>query len=168
MIESGARLFADMNAPGRAGCLGNIARHVTLVGTLAGEAKGSPVPGGDERKLVFAGYVAVAILSAVLLVVSGLGKLRRNPYIVRSVHEVARVPMHWFPILAGLEVAAAAGLLAGIKIAPVGIAATTGMVLYFVGAIVAHLRAKDAKGLGPAIQMLCLAIAALTTRTFSM
>ena len=65
---------------------------------------------------MFAVYVCVAILSAVLLaVVSGMGKLRRSPYIVKTVHDVVGVPLRWFPLLAGLEFAAAAGLLAGIR-----------------------------------------------------
>ena len=76
--------------------------------------------------------------------------------------------MQWFPFLAGLEFAAAAGLLLGIRWAPLGIAAATGMTLYFVGAIVAHVRVNDLKGLGPAVQMLFLAVAALFTRMLSM
>jgi hypothetical protein len=118
---------------------------------------------------MFTAYTAVALLSAVLLaLVSGLGKMRRHPYIVKSVHEVVGVPMQWFPLLAALEFAAATGLVLGIKWAPLGMAAAFGMVLYFVGAIVAHVRVRDVKGLGPAVQMLCLALAALTTRTLSM
>jgi len=109
------------------------------------------------------------MISALLLaVVSGLGKLRRNPYIVKTVHEVAGVPMRWFPFLAGLEFAAAAGLLLGIGWAPLGVAAAAGMTLYFVGAIAAHVRVHDWKGCLPAVQMLCLAIAALVTRSLSM
>jgi hypothetical protein len=118
---------------------------------------------------MFVAYVGVAIVSSILLAaVSGLGKLRRNPYIVKSVHEVVGVPMQWFPFLAGLEFAAATGLLLGIRWAPLGIAAATGMTLYFVGAVVAHVRVNDLKGLGPAVQMLCLAVAALFTRMLSM
>ena len=118
---------------------------------------------------MFAAYVGVAIVSSLLLaVVSGLGKLRRNPYIVKSVHDVVGVPMQWFPFLAGLEFAAATGLLVGIKWAPLGIAAAAGMALYFLGAILAHVRVNDLKGLGPAVQMLCLAVAALITRMMSM
>ncbi|HYO83088.1 MAG TPA: DoxX family protein [Bryobacteraceae bacterium] len=117
---------------------------------------------------MFAAYVCVAVLSSMLLaVVSALGKLRRNPYIVRSVHDVVGVPLQWFPFLAALEFAAAAGLLLGIKWAPLGIAAAAGMALYFVGAIVAHARANDVKGSGPALQMFCLAVTALITRTLS-
>jgi hypothetical protein len=44
-----------------------------------------------------------------------MGKLRRSPYIVKTVHDVVGVPLRWFPLLAGLEFAAAAGLLAGIR-----------------------------------------------------
>ena len=125
--------------------------------------------GKFHRVLMFAAYVGLAIVSAILLAaVSGLGKLRRNPYIVKSLHNVVGVPMRWFPFLAGLEFAAALGLLVGIRWAPLGIAAAGGMTLYFVGAIVAHARVKDWKGAGPAVQMLCLAVAGLTTRTLSM
>ncbi len=100
---------------------------------------------------MFGAYVGVAIVSSLLLaLVSGLGKLRRTPYIVKTVHDVVGVPIRWFPFLAGLEFAAAAGLLLGIRWAPLGVAAATGMVLYFVGAIVAH------------------AFAALITRTLSL
>jgi hypothetical protein len=42
---------------------------------------------------MFAAYVSVAILSSLLLVVSGVGKLRRTPYIVKTVHEVVGVPL---------------------------------------------------------------------------
>ena len=113
-------------------------------------------------------YSALAALSALLLAaVSATGKLRRNPYIVRSVHEVVGVPLHWFPILAALELAGAAGLLLGILWVPVGIAAAAGISLYFVGAVIAHLRVRDIRGAGPALQMLCLASAALITRMFS-
>jgi len=66
------------------------------------------------------------------------------------------------------EQTAAAGLLIGIKWAPVGIAAGIGMTLYFIGAIIAHVRVNDLKGSPPAVQMLCLAVAALVTRILSM
>lgn len=117
---------------------------------------------------MFAAYVCVAVLSSILLaVVSALGKLRRNRHIVNSVHIAVGVPLQFFPVLAALEFAAAAGLLVGIKWAPLGIAAAAGMALYFVGAIVAHARANDVKGSGPALQMLSLAVTALITRILS-
>ena len=118
---------------------------------------------------MFAAYVGIAIVSSFLLAaVSALGKLRGNTYIAKTVHEVARVPIRWFPFLAGLELAAAAGLLLGIRWAPLAVAAAAGMALYFVGAIAAHVRVSDIKGSWPAFQMFCLAIAALITRILSM
>ena len=117
---------------------------------------------------MFAAYVGIAIVSSLLLAFSGLGKLRRNSYIVKTVHEVAGVPIQWFPFLAGLEFAAATGLLVGIRWAPLGVAAAAGMALYFVAAIAAHVRVRDIKGSLPAFQMFCLALAALITRTLSM
>ncbi|MFB7915982.1 DoxX family protein [Streptomyces sp. NPDC056061] len=40
----------------------------------------------------------------------------------------------------------AVGLLVGIGCRPLGVAAAVGVVLYFLGAVIAHLRVKDVKG----------------------
>ncbi|WP_236566780.1 DoxX family protein [Nocardia sp. CY41] len=52
------------------------------------------------------------------------------------------------------EIAGAAGLLAGIWFAPLGVAAAIGLVLYFVGAVGAHLRGGDAAHVAPAAVIL--------------
>jgi len=44
-------------------------------------------------------------------------------------------------LLASLQIAGAVGALVGLAIAPIGIAASAGLLLYFLGAITAHLRA---------------------------
>ena len=49
--------------------------------------------------------------------------------------------------LALLDLAGAGGLLIGIGWRPLGIAAATGLLLYFLGALGFHLRAKDIKGM---------------------
>jgi hypothetical protein len=60
-----------------------------------------------------------------------------------------------------LNAAAAFGLLIGlIGVPPIGTAAAIGLVLYFFGAIVAHLRVRD-YSIGPAAAFLLLAAAAL-------
>ncbi len=51
--------------------------------------------------------------------------------------------MTWLPLLAVAELAGAVGLLVGLKVAPLGIAAGVGLALYFVGAVAAHVRAED-------------------------
>ena len=55
----------------------------------------------------------------------------------------------------------ALGLLLGIWSPWVGLAAGVGLVLYFVGAVVSHLRVSDIKGIGPAVFMLLVAVATL-------
>jgi hypothetical protein len=55
----------------------------------------------------------------------------------------AGVPQSWLPLLATLKAAGAVGLLlALVGVRFIGIAAATGLVLYFVGALAAHLRAR--------------------------
>jgi hypothetical protein len=72
--------------------------------------------------------------------------------------------LQYFAILAACEFAGAAGLVLGIWWPLLGVAAGVGLVLYFVGAIAAHLRVDDVKGMGPAAFMLVLAAGALTMR----
>jgi hypothetical protein len=53
------------------------------------------------------------------------------------------VPRSWLPMLGTLKLAGAAGLLVGLVGPPaIGIAAAIGLVLYFIGAVIAHLRAR--------------------------
>jgi uncharacterized membrane protein YphA (DoxX/SURF4 family) len=109
-------------------------------------------------------YLVVTVVLAAMVAFSGLGKLRRDPRIVQIVHEVVGVPLKYFPLLAVCEFAGALGLALGIWWPPRGIAAAIGLVVYFVGAIVSHVRVGDVKGLGPAAFMLTFSAAALALR----
>jgi DoxX-like family len=61
----------------------------------------------------------------------------------------------WFLPLGLVKIAGALGLLAGIAYRPLGIAAAIGVVLYFLGAVITHVRAGDKKGIAtPAVIML--------------
>ena len=63
--------------------------------------------------------------------------------------------------LATLKAAGALGLLVGLIGVPlIGTAAAVGLVLFFVGAIITHLRVRD-YSIGPAAAFLLLAVAAL-------
>ena len=70
-------------------------------------------------------------------------------------------------VVIAILLAGALGLLAGIAWAPIGIAAAIGVILYMVGAIVAHLRVGDRHGIASPLLPLALAIAALVTRALS-
>lgn len=109
-------------------------------------------------------YLAVTSLVALAVTASAVFKIRRDPNVVKVIHDVVGVPMEYFWLLVACELAGALGLVAGIWWPPLGIAAGIGLVLYFVGACVAHLRVGDVKGVGPAAFMLFASGAALATR----
>ena len=109
-------------------------------------------------------YLATTLVFALLVSFSGVGKIRRDPRQVKVLHETLRIPFKYFDLLAACEFAGAVGLVAGIWWPPLGIAAGISLVLYFVGAIVSHLRAGDFKGIGSAAFMLVFAAAALALR----
>ena len=109
-------------------------------------------------------YFVITVAFALMVTYSGVGKIRRDPLPVKVVHETIGLPLEYFPLLAACEFAGAVGLVAGIWWPPIGIAAGIGLVLYFVGAIVSHLRVGDVKGIGSAAFMLALAAIALALR----
>ena len=109
-------------------------------------------------------YLAVTILLAAIVLFSAIGKLRNDPHIVEVIHETVGVPMKYFPALAACELAGALGLVLGIWWPLLGMAAGLGLVIYFVGASVSHVRVKDLKGIGPAVMLLTMSAAALCLR----
>ncbi|RKN12493.1 DoxX family protein [Streptomyces radicis] len=115
---------------------------------------------------MFIAYVIVGIALALMLTVSGRTKLARDERIVEGITGLG-VPLGWFPFLAASEIAGAIGLVVGIWWAPIGIAAAIGVTLYFVGAVGAHLRKGDIKGLPPAAVLLLAAVATLALRAAS-
>ena len=109
-------------------------------------------------------YLVITILFAAMVAFSGLGKIRRDTHQVRVIHETVGVPLQYFPLLAACEFAGALGLVVGIWWPLLGVAAAIGLILYFVGAIISHLRVGDFKGIGSAAFMLVVAAVALATR----
>jgi hypothetical protein len=112
-------------------------------------------------------YLVITLLFALIVSYSGVGKIRRDPHLVRVLHETIGVPFKYFPLLAACEFAGAVGLVVGIWWSLLGIAAGIGLVLYFMGAIVSHLRVGDVKGIGPAAFMLVFAAGALALRVLT-
>lgn len=107
-------------------------------------------------------HIAALILSLLLALItlgSGVMKLIRAPRIVTAMAAV-NVSAPQLPLLGVLEILATIGLVAGIWLPALAIAAAIGSVLYFAGAIIAHLRANDPDRQG-AIAFLSLASAAL-------
>ncbi|WP_330296313.1 DoxX family protein [Streptomyces sp. NBC_00503] len=111
---------------------------------------------------MFIAYAVVGVLLALTLAASSTFMLRRNPAIMSSMQKV-EVPDSWLPRLAAVKAAGAIGLVAGLWLAPLGVAAAIGVTLYFIGAVIAHLRVKDYE-LAPAAVLALLAVAALVLR----
>ena len=92
-----------------------------------------------ERKLVFAAYVTVTILGAVFNGAAAVTYLIGHEY-PKTQADMKGIPRKWVPVLGMLLAAGTAGLLAGLAVPLLGTLAASGLVLYFIGAITAHLR----------------------------
>ena len=80
---------------------------------------------------------------------------------VKVVADRVRVSRGWMVPFGTLLASGAVGLLTGFAVPALGTAAAIGLVLYFICAVTAHLRARD-RHLGGAVFFLLLAVAALT------
>ncbi|WP_328393859.1 DoxX family protein [Nocardia sp. NBC_00416] len=111
---------------------------------------------------MFIATLIVTLVLAGILLASAAAKLTRNAGVLASMEKVG-VPAEKIPWLAYLEIAGAVGLIAGLFWWPIGVAAAIGVVLYFAGAVGAHIRVKD-KELAPAAGLALVAAAALVLR----
>jgi hypothetical protein len=113
-------------------------------------------------------FLAAAIVSgllAALLLVSARGKLVKDPAQMKTMSAVG-FPEDKLWLLATAEIAGAVGIVAGLFWWPIGVAAAAGLILYFLGAIGAHLRVRDLK-FAPALVLLLAAVAALVLRALT-
>src|SRR5918996_4931773 len=84
-----------------------------------------------------------SLLLAALVAAAAIRKLTHHPRVVES-YRRAGVPESWLNYLAAILLAGASGLVVGIWWTPIGVAAAAGLVGYFIGAVVSHVRAHDA------------------------
>jgi len=93
----------------------------------------------------------MAVVLATIAIVSAMGKLRKMPQVIESMTHVGVKP-NQIPLLAYLEIAGAVGILIGIAIPTLAFISAGALMLYFLGAVVAHLRVKDKfKDFAPAL-----------------
>jgi hypothetical protein len=87
-------------------------------------------------------YVVVTVITAIITAAVGIADFIPAGFVLANSAKV-HVPRSWLPMLGTLKLAGAIGLLVGLAGLPaVGIAAATGLVLFFIGAVIAHLRAR--------------------------
>jgi len=109
-------------------------------------------------------YLAVTLLVAIGVAFSAVLKIRRDLHTVRTIHGAVGVPLNYFWFLAACQLAGAVGLILGVRWPLVGIVAGVGLIVYFVTAILAHLRAHDFNGARAAVLMFFAVAIALTMR----
>jgi len=102
--------------------------------------------------------VVLATLLGLVATFSAFGKYSMNERAVESLFRLG-LKKRQIRLLGTVEILGALGLLVGIWIPILGLLASIGFVLYFLGAVFAHIRARDsAKDIGPALILLVLSI----------
>jgi hypothetical protein len=87
-------------------------------------------------------YVVITVITAIVTAAIAIPDFIPASFVLANSAKV-HVPRSWLPMLGTRKIAGAIGLLGGVVGLPgVGIAAATGLVLYFIGAVIAHLRAR--------------------------
>ncbi|MGP4018881.1 DoxX family protein [Saccharopolyspora sp. 5N708] len=87
-------------------------------------------------------YLAVTIVTIVANAAVVVADLARANFVLANLAELG-LPRSWLPLLAVLKALGAAGLLLGLLgVRGIGAAAAIGLVAFFAGAVIAHLRAR--------------------------
>jgi len=106
-------------------------------------------------------FVTISLLLAAVCMLPAAGKLLGHPKMRQS---AAHFGIAWprYRLIGAAELAAAAGILAGLWWHPLGVAAAAGMILLLTGALITHRHAADnAKDMAPALLALVITIAYL-------
>jgi DoxX-like family len=93
---------------------------------------------------VLAAYIAVTVVAAIAYAYAAVLNLTHNKSVAETAERL-RVPVSWQVPLGFLLAAGSLGLVAGFAIPPLGTAAACGLVLYFLFAAAAHIRARDTR-----------------------
>src|ERR1700739_655823 len=106
-------------------------------------------------------FITISLLLAAACLLPAAGQLLGHPKMRQSPpHFGIAWPRYRFIGVA--ELAAAAGILAGLWWHPLGVAAAAGMILLLTGALITHRRAADSgKDMAPALLALVITIAYL-------
>ena len=98
-------------------------------------------------------YLTLTIVAAVFTGSAAVTYLIGHEY-PKTQADMKGIPRKFVPVLGALLTAGTLGLLAGLAMRWLGILAAAGLVLYFVGALVAHLRVGSRQLAGPAVFLL--------------
>jgi hypothetical protein len=106
-------------------------------------------------------FVALSFLLAATCLVPALGKLTAQAKMLASASHFG-IPWPRYRLIGVAELAATAGVLAGLVWLPVGVAAASAMAVVLVGALTVHRRAGDGlREAAPAVLALVISLAYL-------
>jgi DoxX-like family len=89
---------------------------------------------------MFTAYIVVTVVAAIAMASAATLDFVHSQWVVANMSRLG-VPQTWLFSLGALKAAGALGLLVGIAVPPIGVAAAVGLVLFFVGAIMSAVRA---------------------------
>lgn len=113
-------------------------------------------------------YIIVTVVLALMSSASAALKLQQKAEVVDTIHGTVGVPLERLPMLAGVQLLGVLGLIVGIWVPWIGVAAAAGLMLYFAAAVAAHLRVSDSKGAAGPMPFLMLSFVALALRLVTM
>ena len=115
---------------------------------------------------MFTAYIIFTLLASAANIYAAVSDFARPAWLLANMTRLG-IPESWLPALGVLKAAGALGLLFGIAVPLIGVAAAAGLTLFFVGAVITHLRAGDRSlGNGVPILFLLLAVSALMLRIY--
>jgi hypothetical protein len=105
-------------------------------------------------------YLIVSILGAAMAGFSAYSVFTHAKWVVEPLAGYG-VPRSWWPWLGTAKAAGAAGLVVGLFVPVIGVAAGIGLVLYFAGAVITVVRAKSYAHLAFPLMYLAPVVASL-------
>lgn len=93
---------------------------------------------------MLAAYLAVTVVAAIAYAYAAALNFTHNQSVAQTADRL-RVPVSWMVPLGFLLAAGSVGLLTGFAVPALGTAAASGLVLYFLCAAGAHIKARDTR-----------------------
>ncbi|MFI9202544.1 DoxX family protein [Streptomyces sp. NPDC053048] len=115
---------------------------------------------------MFTAYVVVTVLAAAASAYSASNHYVRPAWMLDNMTGYG-VPHTWLPALGAAKAAGVLGLLVGIAVPAIAVAASAGLILYYAGAVAVILRARRYAHLPAPMPFLLLVVGSLALRLAS-
>lgn len=111
--------------------------------------------------------IVLAVLLSLAFGMAGVQKVTGAKSMIDSADHL-KMSHGLYKVIGGLEILAVIGLLVGLAVWPLGVAAGAGLVLLMIGAVISHIRAGDKIAqFGPAAVLGLVALAEVIVRAAS-